>query len=138
MVNGKKVKTINGDCTSYNVIYCIRCALCSKHYVGRSVRRLNVRIGEHRRDFYNIASNKNNMLNSIALREDDKYAVAYHLIDVHNLKSDLDFPKVISAFLLDICAPKYLESQEFRFIHGLKTLRPQGINIEKPFDSGLL
>ena len=91
-INGKKVSPVLGYCTTYNIVYCIQCTLCNMCYVGRSVRRLNERIGEHRRGYYKIINN--NMLTSDLHREDDEFAVGYHLVDKHNLKSQNDFSNV--------------------------------------------
>ena len=37
-------------CTSANVIYCIKCTLCKKIYIGETGRRLGDRFHEHLRD----------------------------------------------------------------------------------------
>ena len=49
--NNKTVKTAEGSCDSYNVVYLVVCSICWKHYVGRTCRHLRARIGEHRRYF---------------------------------------------------------------------------------------
>ena len=50
-INGKTLKPRAGCCTTYNIIYALHCTVCNKYYVGRTVRKLQERIGEHRRSF---------------------------------------------------------------------------------------
>ena len=59
-INGQLVNVALGTCTSYNIIYLIMCTFpnCKKCYTGRSIRVLRVRIGEHRRAFYQILDGK--------------------------------------------------------------------------------
>ena len=56
--NGIRVRTAEGTCTSYNIIYLVVCDICNHPYIGRSSRQLNSRIGEHRRNFYQIIEKK--------------------------------------------------------------------------------
>ena len=50
-INGKHVKCKPGSCYTYNIIYMIVCKCCGKVYIGRTVRQLRTRLGEHRRAF---------------------------------------------------------------------------------------
>ena len=90
-INGHKIKPMSGDCTTYNIIYCFQCLHCNKFYVGRTVRRLNIRVGEHRRHFYNILKDLNNILANNLFRDDENFDAAFHLIDEHNMVTKLDF-----------------------------------------------
>ena len=137
-INGKVIKPCSGSCTTYNIIYCIRCKICNKYYVGRSVRQLNVRIGEHRRGYYKLLGDLNNILANNMFREDDEFSPGFHLIDDHNLTSKSDFCNNYEVFLLDTCSPKQLEVYEHKYIHLLKTLKPFGINTMNPFSIPLL
>ena len=137
-INGIEIKPLSGDCTTYNIIYCFQCLYCGKFYVGRSVRRLNIRVGEHRRYFYKILSDLNNILANNLHRDEEDFSPAFHLIDDHNLVDKSDFSKSYRVFLLDSVSPKVLELTEHRYIHKLKTLKPFGINTQNPFSIPLL
>ena len=137
-INGKTIKPVAGSCTTYNIIYCVHCSICGKCYVGRSVRQLNIRIGEHRRNFYSILKDLNSVLGNQLFRDDDDYSLGFHLIEDHNLCNKSDFSNVYRVFILDTCSPKMLELQEHRYIHSLKSLKPHGINSMNPFAIPLL
>ena len=137
-INGNEIKPLCGDCTMYNIIYCFQCLHCEKLYVGRSVRRLNIRVGEHRRYFYKILQDLNNILANNLHRDEEDFSPAFHLIDDHNLIEKSDFAKSYRVFLLDSVSPKVLELTEHRYIHKLKTLKPFGINTQNPFSIPLL
>ena len=46
--------TANGNCKSWNVIYCFQCKLCNIKYVGKTVTSLNDRVNGHRSKFYKV------------------------------------------------------------------------------------
>ena len=58
--NGITVRTAEGTFTSYNIIYLVVCDICNHPvpHIGRSSRQINSRIGEHRRNFYQIIEKK--------------------------------------------------------------------------------
>ena len=85
------IKPCSGSCATYNIIYCIHCIICNKYYVGRSVRQLNIRVGEHRRGYYKLLGDLNNILANNMFREEDDYSPGFHLIDEHNLNTKSDF-----------------------------------------------
>ena len=137
-INGKVIKPINGNCNTYNIIYCAMCIHCNAVYVGRSIRELHTRISEHRQGFYKILSSLNINLANETYRDDDLYSLGYHLIDKHNFNSKTDFNNSYKVFILDICSPKVIEIREHHFIHELKSLKPFGINSTNPFSIPLL
>ena len=137
-INGRIVKPCSGNCVTYNIIYCLHCTICDTFYVGRTVRQLNVRVGEHRRGFYKILNDLNTILANDLLRDSDDYSPAFHLIDDHGLIECSDFNKIYRVFILESCSPKLLELKEHRYIHSLKTLKPFGINSMNPFSIPLL
>ena len=137
-INGKVIKPINGDCNTYNIIYCAMYIQCNAAYVGRSIRELHTRISEHRQGFYKILSSLNINLANETYRDDDLYSLGYHLIDKHNFNSKTDFNNSYKVFILDICSPKVIEIREHHFIHELKSLKPFGINSTNPFSIPLL
>ena len=132
-VNGLLVNVALGTCASYNIIYLIRCTIpnCNKAYTGRSVRTLRVRIGEHRRAFYQILDGK-----SVDLENDD-FSPGLHLKE-HNCIERLDFNKHFKVCLLEICSPKVLDVREHFYIHKYNTLRPNGMNACNPFGIPIL
>ena len=131
-VNGKLVKCAPGTCSSYNVIYLVVCKLCNKCYVGRSVRNLNIRLGEHRRAYYEL------LVGEEPDPEDDDYAMGIHLMQDHGLCDKVDFEKTFNIALIDICSPKNIEKKEHLYIHLLNTIRPMGLNSQNPFGIPLL
>ena len=131
MVNGKLVKTAPGNCTSYNIIYMAVCKCCNLVYIGRSVRHLNTRIGEHRRSFYEILDGKK------IDPQDDDYSMGIHLCN-HGFWDRSDFDTNFSVVILEICSPSSLEVKEHKYIHILNTLQPNGINSFNPFGIRLL
>ena len=63
------------------------CTICKKHYIGRSIRALRTRIGEHRRHFYEILDNKPFTL------DNDDFALGSHLYD-HGFRDRKDLLSV--------------------------------------------
>lgn len=82
--NGKNIKPHSGTCVTYNIIYALHCTLCDKYYIGRTVRKLHERVGEHRRKFYQLMKNLNTILANNLHREDDEYSPGLHLVDEHS------------------------------------------------------
>ena len=136
-INGKVVKQRQGSCVTYNIIYAIHCTICNKYYSGRSVRKLRERVGEHRRAYYKILKDINNVLANELYRDDDEFSPGLHLIDEHQLNHNQAFNECYRVFLIDVCSPKYLELRENRYIHEYKTLKPFGINTISPFSMPL-
>ena len=132
-INGLLVNVALGTCASYNIIYLIKCILpnCNKCYTGRSVRALRVRIGEHRRAFYQIVDGK-----PVDLDNDD-FSPGLHLKE-HNCTDKNDFNKYFRVCLLEICSPKILAVREHFYIHKYNTLRPNGMNANNPFGIPIL
>ena len=138
-VNGKVARPSSGDCTSYNIIYCFVCKICTKGYVGRTVQRLNERTGQHRRNFYAMLREPSeNVLINELYRKDDEYSLGLHLIEEHGCSEQSDFENSYSVFILNTCSPKSLEVNEHKFIHALKTIKPHGLNAVDPFGIPIL
>ena len=140
-INGRSITTRAGSCVTYNIIYALHCTLCDKYYIGRTVRKLQERVGEHRRNFYRVVENLDAILANNLHREDDEFSPGLHLIDEHidssgNNKSA--FNNIYRAFILDVCSPKSLDIREHKYIHELKTLKPFGINSVSPFGLPIL
>ena len=98
-INGQLVNVALGSCASYNIIYLIMSTFpnCKKCYTGRSVRVLLlwVRIGEHRRAFYQILDGK------AVDPENDDFSPGLHLKE-HNCNDKSEFIKFFRVCLLEI------------------------------------
>ena len=132
VVNGRKVKSAPGTCITYNVIYLVLCKICNRPYIGRSVRMLRIRFGEHRRAFYRITEGKKVDI------DDDAYSIGLHLYTEHGLRDKADFNRNVNVCILDNASPSSIDVKEHRYIHLLKTLRPLGMNTVNPFKIPLL
>ncbi len=130
--NKKLIKTAEGSCASYNIVYLVVCDICKKHYIGRSTRQLNTRIGEHRRNFYQIVDKKVSPVLNFCSDDKDDYALGAHLYN-HGYNDKSDFSKFYKVCILENCSPKVLEVKEHKFIHKLNSLNPFGINLSNPF-----
>ena len=106
-----------GTCCPYNIIYLVCCKLCTKCYnVGRSVRTLKTRIGEHHHAFYHVIQGK-------SFDEDnDDYSIGMHLAHEHKVTKNSDFNDNIEVCIIDRYSPKSLEVCENKFIYLLQTL----------------
>ena len=131
-INNQLVRSSPGSCATYNIIYMVVCKCCNKAYIGRSVRALRTRIGEHRRAYYNILNNKT------WDPEDDDYAMGIHLAQDHGFDQKSDFEDNFEICIVDICSPKIIDRKEHEYIHRLRTLRPLGMNSQNPFAIPLL
>ena len=120
---GKTYKTPAGNCKSFRLVYCAQCKLCQKQYVGRTVNKLQTRISGHR-TFVNKA-------NVNSTEETDEAALAEHLRKDHNIDSIDGFDNIYSFTILEV-GPLELAISEQRWVSRLVTMRPFGLNIEKP------
>ena len=118
----------------------MHCTVCYKYYVGRTVRKLQERIGEHRRSFYKVVENVNIILANNLYRDEDEFSPGLHLIDEHPYiaYNKTAFNTIYKTFILDVCSPRVLEVREHKYIHDLKTLKPYGINSVSPFGMNIL
>ena len=96
-INGKLVRTAPGQCSTYNIIYMVTCKCCNLAYIGRSVRPLNTRIGEHRRKYTELLGGKK--VDPV----DDEFSLGLHLFD-HGFRDKLDFNNY-SVVILEISSP---------------------------------
>ncbi|CAI9555659.1 unnamed protein product [Staurois parvus] len=105
------------NCSTDHVIYCISCP-CGLLYVGRTIRPLRARFGEHRR-----------------LIEDgkDKHSVPRHFLEYHQKSTDGLQVWVLESIHNNLSESdrfKKLCSQETYWIFTLDTLSPGGLNEE--------
>ena len=124
-VTGKSYRAPSGNCKSRNVIYGAQCIICLKQYVGKTMCKLRTRISGHRTHISRIKEEQDD--------DDDKdeAALANHLIKDHNLKTPEWFNKCYSFAVLQD-NPSDIDRAEQIWVNRLVTMRPFGLNIEKP------
>ena len=132
----KKVLSKAGSCLSRNIIYFANCLLCLRGYVGKTVSQLRTRINGHRALYYKIKKDPTRTLSENTYNND--LSLAYHLYKEHNCTDPKDFNRVYRFTILQHCNPDTLDIAENRWIHGLKTLEPGGINASNPFSIPLI
>ena len=105
------------NCGSDFVIYALACP-CNLLYVGRTIRPLRQRFGEHRRK---IEAGK------------DKHSVPRHFLECHQKSTN-----GLKVWVIEQIPKKYTEAERFHrlceretfWIYSLGALRPGGINEE--------
>ena len=104
------------NCKTTHVIYILSCVLCNAFYVGRTKRRLQDRVAEHR-----YAVKSGNM----------DYAMAKHLKEVHSCNS-VSFTVLgihhVPPTLRRGDRERTLNQKESRWIHTLQAMSPPGLN----------
>jgi len=118
---GKIFKTPRADCKSRNLIYCAQCRICNKQYAGKSVNKLQKRISGHR----------SHVGDEVFDEDSDEATLAEHLQVCHNLTTVDHFNNNYSFTVLEN-SPKDLDNSEQRWVSRLLTMRPFGLNKEKP------
>lgn len=111
-------------CNSNHVTYVLECP-CSLQYVGRTTRKLRVRINEH------VAKISKSFLNHSASR---------HFRMFHNRD-----PRLLTFYGIDKITPhwrgtdlkKAVSQNETKCLYRLYTMQPQGLNIELDLNSFL-
>jgi hypothetical protein len=98
--------------------------LCSKQYVGKTVNKLQCRISGHRSFVNRIVETDNS-------EETDEAALAEHLRKDHNFDTLDSFNNNYTFSILEL-GPLDLDKTEQRWVSRLVTMRPFGLNIEKP------
>lgn len=136
---GNVFGTPGADCKSRNLIYCATCLLCQKQYTGRTVTKLQKRICGHR----------SHLDDEFFDDESDEATLVEHLSVDHNFKvkprdNEESLPPGDGNFLssklfnssyqftvLEL-SPHDIDRAEQRWISKLLTMRPFGLNKEKP------
>ena len=114
--NGREIKTVGGDCKSWNVIYCFQCKLCNIRYVGKTVDPLHCRVNGHRHKYYDVLRHSD----TVRARRvyDDEQILGAHLANEHGFKRRSDFNKSYKVFIMAHCNPVSLRRTE-QFWMGL-------------------
>ena len=132
-INGLAVPCAPGNCKSKNVIYLVTCRLCYKPYFGRTVQITCGRMSGHRRNFYKLLNNDEDVDET-----SDDYSLGLHLINEHGCSNKEDFNKHLQVQIVENCSPSTLEKKEHLYIHKYKTLYPVGLNKNNPFGLSVL
>jgi len=109
------------NCKSTHVIYLLECKRCRIQYVGKCETQLNIRINNHRKDVQSINAipvckhfnDKNHSFN-----DDARFTIIEQLKNLKESKAILT---------------ERLKRREDFWINRLKTMRPDGLNIELNF-----
>ena len=105
------------SCNSNNIVYCIECTLCHLQYVGETKRSIKERFAQH---FYNITTNNKKHIIGNHFNEPNHNGldnVIIHILEFIHLPPDNQGAK------------KLRLQKESSWIHTLRTLSPQGLNI---------
>lgn len=123
-VSGRNYPTANGNCRSKRLIYSASCRICCKQYVGKTDDKLQSRISGHR-------SHMKSSEISESSEDSDVAALADHLKEDHHLSTVDDFNNQYMFTILQL-DPLQLDKCEQEWVSKLVTMRPFGLNIEKP------
>ena len=132
-----KVKTAAGDCRSKNVVYLVACKHCQKHYVGKTTQPTRCRMNQHRWNFGNYIRKKGTVKLNTA-KDEDNYALGMHLYHDHGIKNEQSFDDAYELSILEVSQPRILDVREHMWIHRLKSLAPQGLNLASTYGLPLL
>jgi hypothetical protein len=123
-VTGETYKTPSGNCKTERAVYLAECRLCKMQYTGKTSNKLQTRISGHRSHVANFDPEDDD--------EDlDEKALAEHLLSEHNINDVKNFNESYGFTVLQI-NPKNLDKCEQMWANRLITLRPFGLNREKP------
>ena len=135
--NNIVVQSAGGGCKSSNIIYCVKCLLCSNFncYVGKTVTTLHKRLNEHRASFSSLIKKCKNggegtLQNPtyLDIELDDEQILGAHLIFEHGLFESNSFNENYEVNILAHVNPTTIRRTEQMFIQKLNTLFPYGLN----------
>ena len=121
-VSGKTFKTPTANCKTRMAIYLAECKIkhCKKQYSGKTTIMVRKRVSGHRKQMGNTD-----------ITETDEATLAEHLKEDHNFDSVTDFNRHYTFTVLEH-GPRDLDFAELRWINRMVTMRPFGLNKEKP------
>ena len=136
-LNGKIIYPASGNCSTEMVIYGGICSFksCFAPYVGRTVQPLHKRINGHRSAYGEYCEKRGKLDDNVDL---DKYAIGIHLFREHSLNNPSAFDQHIKFFILENCQPKSLDLKEHLWIQKIRSIYPEGMNLNSPFGIPLL
>ena len=134
----KKYKTKMGNCKTNNSVYCAKCKICEKNYVGKSTQPKHKRVNGHRTDMKKYMENPNVISNNVDLSVKDRYSLAIHLHHEHGIVSIHGLDDHYIFTILDKCTPKSLDLNEHLWIQKMKSMTPFGLNLYSPLGFPLI
>ena len=133
----KTFRTSMGTCKTNNCIYAATCKLCNKPYVGKSTQPEHKRINGHRSDMKKYANNPQ-IVNNADGDTNDRYSLAVHLHQEHNIVSVSGLDDYYTFTILEKCTPKSIDIREHFWIQKMKSLSPFGLNLNSPLGFPIL
>ena len=103
---------VDATCKSSNVVYLIECNQCKKQYVGETENPLHLRVNGHRSDYYRKLPDK---------------PVAAHFNTLGHTFEDLTIMVIEE---LGSAPTERRKLRERFWIHTLRSVAPQGLNLE--------
>ena len=137
VLNKKMFRTAPGNCGTDVTIYGGICTYnsCQAPYVGKTTQALHKRINGHRSAYGEYCDKNGNIDSQMDL---DRYAIGIHLYRAHGLKNLMAFDSHIQFFILENCQPKNLAVREHLWIQKVRSIFPEGMNLNSPFSIPLL
>ena len=68
----------------------------------------------------------------------DNYTLGMHLYNKHDLKTKDEFDEAYELYILEVCTPRILDVKEHMWIHRLKALAPNGLNLNNTYGLPIL
>ena len=68
----------------------------------------------------------------------DRFAIGMHLYNEHGFKTKKEFDESLELYILEVCSPRVIDRKEHVWIHKLKALSPNGLNLGNTFGLPLL
>ena len=131
------IRTGAGDCKTRNAIYLVMCKLCHKPYTGKTTQQTHSRMNQHRWCFGNYIK-KHGKLTLKTPKDEDNYALGMHLYNDHNLRNEQNFDDAYELCILEVSSPCILDIREHMWIHRLKSLAPNGLNLASTYGLPML
>jgi hypothetical protein len=108
----------NMSCRSSNLIYCITCKVCGVQYVGQTLLRVKDRFVHHLSDIFNADATK-----TVGRHFSQNGHNGHHDVEISVLEFFKKSPRSPAAKIIRDRIKK-------RWIYLLRTLAPQGLNME--------
>ena len=137
VLNNKMFYTAPGTCSTDVIVYGGMCTYnsCNAPYVGKTTQPLHKRTNGHRSAYGEYCEKNGNLDANTDL---DRYAIGIHLYREHGLNNPSAFDQHMKFFILENCQPKNLAVKEHLWIQKVRSIFPEGINLNSPFSIPLL
>ena len=135
---GQKFRTAEGTCNTHNCVYAASCRICNKIYTGKTTQKNNRRINGHRDFLKKYVTNPESLNSNSDLNEQDKYSLAVHLDQEHDIRTFTGLDDNYEFTILEKCSPRSLDLKEHLWIQKLASLTPFGLNSYSPLGFSLI